>query len=256
MTTILSVQDITVIFGGLTAVDGVSFDVEDGQLLGLIGPNGAGKTTAMRVITGIVKPNSGEIELAGQRVTQLPIHKRVHHGLGLSQQLVRPFREMTVLENVAFAAGYRKTRDPLKSLTIIRRDTERKRAAELLDIVGIADRADADPDSMPLGVLKRLEVARALALDPKILLLDEPLAGLNSAEAGTLADTIRDLNKSGLSIVLIEHNLGEVMRVCARLVVLDNGRKIGDGPAQEVMNDPVVRGAYLGVAEGDANAAA
>jgi branched-chain amino acid transport system ATP-binding protein len=256
MTTVLEVRDLRVIFGGVTAVDGVSFSVADGQLLGLIGPNGAGKTTVMRSITGIVRPTGGDILLDGQRVTGLPIHRRMRRGLALSQQLVRPFREMSVIENVAFAAGYRKTGNPLKSLVTFDWTPEQARATELLAMVEISSYADADTGSVPLGVLKRLEVARALALDPKVLLLDEPLAGLNSNEAVTLADTIKRLNDDGLTVVLIEHNLGEVMRICPRLVVLDNGRKIGDGPAQEVMADPDVRAAYLGTGAGDSHAAA
>ena len=256
MSPILTVRDLRVVFGGVTAVDGVSFDVAPGQLLGLIGPNGAGKTTVMRSITGIVRPNTGVIELDGQRLSGLPIHQRMRRGLALSQQLVRPFREMTVIENVAFAAGHEKTDNPLRALITFSQTSEQARAKDLLDMVGIAEHANADTDSVPLGVLKRLEVARALALGPKVLLLDEPLAGLNTNEAETLAETIKNLLQGGLTIVLIEHNLREVMRVCPHLVVLDNGRKIGDGPAEEVMADPVVRAAYLGATTGDAGVAA
>lgn len=252
MTTILEVTGVTVSFGGVTAVDDVSFRVEDGQLLGLIGPNGAGKTTMMRSITGIVTPDRGAVSLAGRPLIGLPTHRRVRLGLGLSQQLVRPFHELPILENVAFAAGYRKTRGPLPALITLGRTPERERARELLELVGIADRANAMPAEVPLGVLKRLEVARALALDPKVLLLDEPLAGLNSAEAARLADTVVDLNRLGVTVVVIEHNLGEVMRICQHLVVLDNGRKIGDGPPDAVMSDPVVRAAYLGTSHAEA----
>ena len=256
MSAILTVSGVTVAFGGVTAVDDVSFEVQEGQLLGLIGPNGAGKTTMMRAITGIVRPDEGSISLAGQRLDRLPTHRRVRLGLGLSQQLVRPFHEMSVLDNVVFAAGYRKTGDPVRALVTVDRQAELERSLALIESVGIADHANDPPAAMPLGVLKRLEVARALALEPKVLLLDEPLAGLNSAEAAALADTVVDLNRQGLTVVLIEHNLGEVMRVCERLVVLDNGRKIGDGPAREVMADPVVRDAYLGVGHGANDAAA
>jgi len=246
MSALLEIADITARFGGVTAVDAVSFTVSDGQLLGLIGPNGAGKTTAMRVITGIVPPNDGAVRLAGRNLNGLPTQKRARLGLGLSQQLVRPFRDLTILDNVVLAAGYRKTGNPLRALATLDRAPERQRAQELLHRVGIEDRAEAMPSEAPLGVLKRLEVARALALDPKLILLDEPLAGLNSAEASRLADTIVDLNSEGLTVVLIEHNLGEVMRICQHLVVLDNGRKIGDGAPRAVMADPIVRAAYLG----------
>jgi branched-chain amino acid transport system ATP-binding protein len=252
----LYLDAVSVAFDGFKAINNLSLTVDPGEMRAVIGPNGAGKTTMMRAITGIVRPNQGSISLAGQRLNRLPTHRRVRLGLGLSQQLVRPFHEMSVLDNVVFAAGYRKTGDPVRALLTVDRQVEVERALALIESVGIADHANDPPAAMPLGVLKRLEVARALALEPKVLLLDEPLAGLNSAEAAALADTVVDLNRQGLTVVLIEHNLGEVMRVCERLVVLDNGRKIGDGPAREVMADPVVRDAYLGVGHGANDAAA
>jgi branched-chain amino acid transport system ATP-binding protein len=251
---ILSVVNLTVRFGGVVAVDQVGFEVEKGVLLGLIGPNGAGKTTVMKAITGIVTPETGAIVLDGEAIDHLSTHRRVRAGLGLSQQLVRPFRALSLAENVRFAAGYAKTRGPLGALISLGREAEARRAMELLALVGIADQATARPDAVPLGVLKRLEVARALALDPKVLLLDEPLAGLNSEEAATLADTIRALNENGFTVILIEHNLSEVMRICGRLIVLDNGRIIGDGAPRAVMADAAVRAAYLGAEVSDAAA--
>ena len=248
MARLLEVENLAVSFGGVAALQGVSFGLDEGELLGLIGPNGAGKTTALRVITGSVVPDTGRIALGGRELGGLAVHQRVRAGLGLSQQLVRPFRAMTVLENVMLAAGRDKTASPLRALIAHDRTEERHRAAKLLALVGIADAADARPSELPLGVLKRLEVARALALEPRVLLLDEPLAGLNHVEARKLADTVTALNREGLSIVLIEHNLTEVLRICPRLVVLDNGRVLGDGPAAEVMADPEVRAAYLGEA--------
>lgn len=246
MSMLLSVKDVTVQFGGICAVDNVSFDVSEGELLGFIGPNGAGKTTMMRAITGVVIPNEGSITLRGKELIGLKTHERVRLGMGLSQQIVKPFRNMTVLDNVALAAGAAKTNKPLSALFTRQREDERAQALKLLEKVGIAEAADADPSNLPLGYLKRLEVARALALQPNLLLLDEPLAGLNHAEAQKLANTIQAINKDGTTIILIEHNLGEVMRICNRLVVQDNGRKIGDGAPEEVMADPVVRSAYLG----------
>jgi len=254
MTALLEVRGVSVRFGGVLAVDDVSFEAEQGELLGLIGPNGAGKTTMMRAITGVVRPQSGAIRLGGRDMAGLPTHKRVRLGLGLSQQLVSPFATMTVAQNVALAAGYGKTRAPLAALVQMRRAPELARARELLDLVGVAGIADQLPGNLPLGDLKRVEVARALALDPKLLLLDEPLAGLNHIEAAALADTITALNKGGLSVVLIEHNLGEVLRICSRLVVVDNGRKLSEGEPRKVMNEPHVRAAYLGEEVEDAAA--
>ena len=153
---------------------------------------------------------------------------------------------MSLLDNVALAAGAHKTRSPLRALMAVSNQDELALAMQLLERVGIAERARQMPSTQPLGILKRLELARALALKPQLFLLDEPLAGLNSQEARSLANTIADIHAGGMTVVLIEHNLGEVMRLCQRLVVLDNGRKIGDGPPREVMNDPVVQAAYLG----------
>jgi branched-chain amino acid transport system ATP-binding protein len=246
MSALLSVTGITVRFGGVTALKDAGFDLQPGELLGLLGPNGAGKTTMMRSITGVVIPQAGEVILQGRTITALPTHKRVRLGLGMSQQIVRPFRSMSILDNVALAAGHARTASPLTALVHRQRSAERERAGELLARVGIAEMADAEPSSLPLGMLKRLEVARALALDPKLLLLDEPLAGLNHLEAGRLADIIVALNQGGLSIILIEHNLSEVLRICQRLVVLDNGRNLATGEPRAVMDDPAVRAAYLG----------
>ena len=253
MQPLLSATNITVRFGGITAIDDVSFDVRPGELLGLIGPNGAGKTTMMRAIVGIVRPMKGSVTLEGRRLDALSIDARIRAGLALSQQLVKPFREIDVQDNVAFAAGAAKTRTPLQAFTHVNRKAEREIALETLGRLGIAGFAQQSPRTQPLGVLKRLEMARSLALKPKLLLLDEPLAGLNTREARALADTIADINRQGMTIILIEHNLGEVMRICQRLVVLDNGRKIADGPPQATMNDPTVRAAYLG---GEADVAA
>ncbi|MBM3573740.1 MAG: ABC transporter ATP-binding protein [Alphaproteobacteria bacterium] len=254
MTELLAIDGATVRFGGIVAVDDVSFALNRGELLGLIGPNGAGKTTMLRVITGVVRPTQGVIRLDGADITTKPTDRRTRDGLSLTHQIVRPLRSLSALDNVAFAAGHAKTANVLRALLTADRSAEQARARQLLGLVGIAEYAGAMPGTMPLGALKRLEVARALALDPQVLLLDEPLAGLNHVEAARLADTIVALNKSGLSIVLIEHNLGEVLRICQRLVVLDNGRRIAIGAPRTVIDDPVVRAAYLGRKAGDAAA--
>jgi branched-chain amino acid transport system ATP-binding protein len=188
----------------------------------------------------------GNVLLGGESLNGLPIHKRIQRGMSLSQQLVKPLRDISVQENVALAAASDKTISPLRALLNVSTERELAIAQTELARVGIASMASQSPGIQPLGVLKRLELARALALKPRLLLLDEPLAGLNSQEARALATTIAEINQQGLTIVLIEHNLGEVMRICQRLVVLDNGKKIGDGDPREVMADPAVRAAYLG----------
>jgi branched-chain amino acid transport system ATP-binding protein len=243
---LLKVDHVTVRFGGLTAVSDVSFDVTEGDLLGLIGPNGAGKTTMMRSIIGVVQPTEGTVSLKGESLNGMPIHKRIQRGMSLSQQLVKPLRDISIAANVAMAAASEKIISPVRALLNASTVDELIVAQKELDRVGIAGLAAQNPGIQPLGVLKRLELARALALKPKLLLLDEPLAGLNSHEAHALALTIEAINREGLTIVLIEHNLGEVMRICKRLVVLDNGKKIGDGDPKTVMADPIVRAAYLG----------
>jgi branched-chain amino acid transport system ATP-binding protein len=253
MNEILRVDAISIRFGGLQAVGGVSFVVGEGELLGLIGPNGAGKTTALRLITGVLKPDSGSILIAGSDVTRLPTHRRVRRGIALTHQIVKPFRSLSVLDNVVLAAGLKRTRRPLAALFQVGRHDEELTARGILERVGLENYADAEPDMLPLGLLKRLEVARALALNPKIVLFDEPLAGLNQKEATRMADTIVELNRDGLSVVLVEHNLGEILRVASRLVVLDSGAVIADGPPDAVMADQRVRNAYLG---GAGNAAA
>ena len=248
MTNVLSIVDVTVRFGGVTAVAGARFSIKKGELLGFIGPNGAGKTTLMRVITGIVKPQEGQVLLEGQDLAELSINNRINCGLALAQQIVQPFHKMSLLDNVALACGGAKTSHVLGSMFKLDRSKERQRARELLELVGLGDAANSMPSTLPLGYLKRMEVARALALEPKLLLLDEPLAGLNQNEAKNLADLILSLNQNGQTILLIEHNLREVMRICPLLYVQDNGRPIAYGPAKEVIKIPEVRNAYLGKA--------
>jgi len=247
MGVILDIRNVTVRFGGVVALDNVSFQVNKGEFLCLIGPNGAGKTTMMRAVTGVVKPQAAQVLLAGRDISSLPVHKRARLGLALTHQIVRPFRSMTVLDNVALTAGHRLIGRIFTSMVSLDRSTERKQARKYLKLVGIEDVSQKSVVGQPLGVTKRLEVARALALEPKVLLLDEPLAGLNSVEAARLADTVADINREGFTtVVMIEHNLGEVMRVSQRLVVLDNGRKIADGSPADVMRNPTVRAAYVG----------
>ncbi|MGI9501412.1 MAG: ABC transporter ATP-binding protein [Geminicoccaceae bacterium] len=243
---LLSVENVTISFGGITAVSDVSLVVERNSLLGFIGPNGAGKTTLMRIITGVLRPEAGRVVFGGQDVTRWPVDRRIGRGMALAQQIVRPMRTLNILDNVALAAGAARMASPWAAFLHTSRQAERTRAEDLLTMVGLGDATDAMPGELPLGALKRLEVARALALEPKLLLLDEPLAGLNQTEARAMADLIADLAGNGRSVLLIEHNIKEVARICPALYVQDNGRHLLQGPTAEVMAAPELRRAYLG----------
>ncbi len=247
MTVLARIDDLHISFGGVAAANGVSFTVNQGEFLAVIGPNGAGKTTALRMVAGLLKPDSGRIFLGDRDVTGLPAYARVRLGLGFTHQIVRPFYSFTTIENVMLAAGHYQTGSPWRALTSRSRDAARKRAHAILERIGLAGQAEKSPRALPLGQRKRLEVARAIALDPKLLLLDEPLAGLSSAEATTMADLIRTLPGEGITVVLVEHNLGEVLRVADRLVVLDAGKVLAEGVPAEVMKRADVRQAYTGV---------
>jgi branched-chain amino acid transport system ATP-binding protein len=246
----LQLEKLAVHFGGVRAVDGVTVSIAPGELVGLIGPNGAGKTTLVRIVAGAVKPDRGRVLLAGSDVTRNSTAARVRKGLALTHQMVRPFREMTVLDNVVLAAGYLHTANPLIAALHVDRSRERERAGEILARVGLSGDEAKLAGSLPLGQMKRLEVARALAVDPQIVLFDEPLAGLNQTEASRQMETIVAVNARGITVVLVEHNLEEVMRSCRRLIVLSDGRVIGDGAPQKVMGNAVVREAYVGSGRG------
>jgi len=244
--TLLEGRNLSIAFGGVHAVEKVSLDVAKGELLGLIGPNGAGKTTLLRLLTGILPPDTGHVLFEGRDITRMPIHRRAQLGFALTHQIVRPFREMTLAENVMMAAAGEVTVRPWKALVAVNARRERERALGLLERFGIADAADKLARNVPLGYLKRMQAARALALNPRLLMLDEPLAGLNQAEAARFADLIVDLNASGITIVLVEHNLGEVTRIARRLLVLHNGALLAEGEPRTVMSRADVRDAYLG----------
>lgn len=246
MSIALQLEDVAIRFGGVQAVGGVSFAVDAGDFVGLIGPNGAGKTTLIKIIAGILHPDRGRVLLSGSDVTANPTATRVRRGLALTHQIVRPFREMTVLDNVILAAGHRHTLNPLKALLHVDRTSESERAERIIARVGLAGSERKLAGALPLGQMKRLEVARALAVEPKVILLDEPLAGLNYAEATKQVETISEVHKSGITVILVEHNLEEVMRICRRLIVLNNGQVIGDGEPRAVMADPIVHEAYVG----------
>jgi branched-chain amino acid transport system ATP-binding protein len=247
MSTLVRIDDLHISFGGVAAANGVSFSVERGEFLAVIGPNGAGKTTALRMVAGLLRPDSGRVFLDDRDVTGLPAHARVRLGLGFTHQIVRPFYGFTTIENVMLAAGHHQTESPWRALTSHSRASAREKAQAILERIGLAAQAGLSPRALPLGQRKRLEVARAIALDPKLLLLDEPLAGLSSAEATVMADLIRTLPGQGITVVLVEHNLGEVLRIADRLVVLDAGKVLAEGAPQAVMARDDVRQAYTGV---------
>jgi branched-chain amino acid transport system ATP-binding protein len=244
---LVRIDDLHISFGGVAAANGVSFSVERGEFLAVIGPNGAGKTTALRMVAGILRPDRGRVFFDDHDVTGLPAHARVRLGLGFTHQIVRPFYGFSTIENVMLAVGHDRTASPWRAIAGRSRADARDKARTILDRFGLGAQAEQSPRTLPLGQRKRLEVARAIALDPKLLLLDEPLAGLSSAEATTMADLIRILPGQGVTVVLVEHNLGEVLRIADRLVVLDAGKVLAEGEPNAVMARDNVRQAYTGV---------
>ena len=251
MAPILEVDCVSKNFGGLPAVRNLSFTVMPGQLKGLIGPNGAGKTTCINLITGALPVTSGEIRFEGRPITGLPLHQTARLNIGRTFQLLRIFQEMTVLENVMAGCHRWASLGTLQAAVHLPGARAKEKqimevARAQIDFIGLAHRAGMPAGALPVGEQRLLEIARALAGKPKLLLLDEPAAGLNDIERARLGTLLRELTADGLSILLIEHNMDLVMSVSDEIVVLNYGEKLAEGSAHEVRNLQTVISAYLG----------
>jgi branched-chain amino acid transport system ATP-binding protein len=249
---LLETDRLSITFGGVRAIDGVSIAIESGQVFSIIGPNGSGKTTLFNLVSGIYLPNDGSIRLAGETVTGLAPDQLARRGLSRTFQNLQIFSRMSVLENV-MVGRHRHERtgimaDLLHWPSVARQNEATREAARAaLDRVGLADAADRSASSLDYGALKRLEIARALASDPKLLLLDEPAAGCNPVETQEIDRVIRAIVKDGITIVLVEHDMRLVMNISDRVHVLASGQTLTEGTPEQVRSDPAVIEAYLGV---------
>ncbi len=250
MSILLQVEQVSRRFGGVLATDAVDLEVRAGELLGIIGPNGAGKTTLFNMITGFTRPSVGRILFRGRRIDRLAPHRIAHLGIARTFQNIRVFPNLSVFDNISAGAIGHFGFGPLRALLPRRRgDPIARRSWEALERVGLADRADALAASLPYGRRKYLEIGRALATQPALLILDEPAAGLNDSETASLGAFIRELHGTGLTIMLVEHDMGLVMSTCQRVAVLAAGRKIADAAPDAVRQDRTVQLAYLGAPE-------
>jgi ABC-type branched-subunit amino acid transport system ATPase component len=251
---VLSVRDLTRSFGGLVAVNGVSFDIYPGEIYGLIGPNGAGKTTVLNMLSGLLAPTSGTITVLGQRTERLPAHRIAHLGVARTYQNIRLFAAMNVLQNVIVGQHARMQGSLAERLVFsprVRREEEtaRQKALALLESVELGSVAEEPASALAYGNQRRLELVRALASDPRLLLLDEPAAGMNAAESQALGTRLRSLAAQGLTLLVIEHDMALVMSLCDRIGVLNFGNLIAEGTPEEIAGNPEVVEAYLGSEE-------
>ncbi len=256
---LLEISDLTMRFGGLTAVNDVSLEIEQGEIHGLIGPNGSGKTTIFNVVSGYYKPTGGSVRFQGQAISGRPAHQITALGLARTFQNLRLFASMTVMENVLVAMGihaqthiWQHVLDPFA----VKKEEHvfHEQGMKMLNILDIAKHADEAATSLPYGLQRRVEIARALATEPKLLMLDEPAAGLNDVETEELLYILTGIRDSGVTIFLVEHDMQLVMGICDVVSVLDYGKKICEGTCEAVSCDPVVIEAYLGREEPDASA--
>jgi len=252
---LIRVEGLTKRFGGLIAVEDLSFDVGSGEILALIGPNGAGKTTTFNLIAGVLSPSAGQIALDGRRIDGMPVHKIAGLGMMRTFQHNMPFAGMSLTDNVLIGS-HRKLRASVLDILAGRafvRDEEaqaRQRASELIDFVGLDAYRDADVTTLSFGEGRLLEIARALAGSPRVILLDEPAAGLTAAETSRLSAMIRQIAADGVSVLLVEHDMHFLLPLAHRVVVLNFGRKIAEGTSRDIVRDPAVKEAYLGEAAG------